>query len=287
MTGRISMKTVPVATVLLLPLFSLIARAAPAVPPDDEYVAWRCGDGSVMDDPQADDAAFLGDLDIVGADIAPAALRAVDDTFLYLRIRLDDDPAPGGVPNAGGVWGFEFDLDGNPTDYELLIVADATTANPIVAVYTNDTVTIPNSPADPADRPPAAMYPFDAAAGSLATSTTTGGTPDYFLDIVVPWEDLEPLGLHPDSVVSVWVASSSVSDALNGDFACNTGSGSDVVLDDSTSSDDRPDPDAGGDNDLPRLEGGGGFGCDAGGGGGVALMFVLALVLVARQRVRE
>jgi len=274
-----------VGLIALGALVPLVAQAAPPVPPDDEYVAWRCGDGSHMTDAQADDPDFLGDLDVVGGDTAPAALRAADEEFLYLRIRLDDDPAPGQVPNPGGVWGVAFDLDGNLADYEVLIVVDATRATPAVAVHTNATVTVPNSPLDPADAPPAMTYAFADAVASRATSTTTGGTPDYFIDIVMPWEDLEPLGLTPDSIVRVWVASSSVADALDGDFACHASGSGQVVLDDSASRNDPSDPD-GGSGDGPRLEGGGG--CAAAGGGGAVLAGLLLFALaLARSRDRS
>ncbi|MBX3160601.1 MAG: hypothetical protein KF773_31840 [Deltaproteobacteria bacterium] len=267
------MKTWMIALAALLPL---AAHAAPAPPPDDAYAAWRCGDGSLMADAQADDPDFLGDLDLVGTDTAPAALRAGDDDFLYLRIRLDADPAPGGVPNPGGVWGVAFDLDGDSTDYELLIVADATPASPVVTVRTNRTVTVPNSPLDPADAPPAATYTFRDAASARATSTTFGGTPDYFLDLAIPWADLEPLGLTPTSSVRVWVASSSLPDALDGDFACHAAGSGAVVLDTSAS--------RRGDGGGPRLEGGGG--CRATGGAGL-LAGLVAIALAARRRSRR
>src|SRR5205085_994137 len=126
--------------------------------------------GSIASDAQGDDGPnFLGDLDLVGETTATVASRAADDTYLYLRIRLDEDPAPGGVPNPGGAWGVAFDLDGHLRDYELLIMADARPGQPVVAVYTNNTVTQDNSPLDPADTPAVKSYAFAAAAASKAT----------------------------------------------------------------------------------------------------------------------
>jgi hypothetical protein len=265
----------------LCALVPLTAHAAPPVPPDDDYVAWRCADGSVMADAQGDDPDFLGDLDLVGNATAPVALRAADDDFLYLRFRLDDDPAPGQVPNPGGVWGIAFDLDNDLADYELLIVADATRANPAVAIHTNDTVTTPNSPLDPADTPAAATVAFADAASARATSTTNGGNPDYFLDLAIPWATLEPLGLHPDSTVRVWIASSSVPTALDGDFACHAAGSGQLVLDTSASRGDPSDPDATGSGDGPRLEGGGGCTTSSTGSLGAVL---LVLGLTRRRR---
>ena len=279
-------------TLIVVASLARVASAAPPVPPDDAYVPWRCGDGSIASDAQGDDPPdFLGDLDLVGETTATAASRASDDTYLYLRIRLDEDPAPGGVPNPGGAWGVEFDLDGNLRDYELLIMADARPAQPVVAVYTNDTVTQANSPADPADAPAVKTYAFAAAAGSKATSTTYGGTPDYFLDIVVPWADLEPLGLHPNTLTRVWVASSSQSDALDGDFMCHRPGDGTFTLDGDASrggtgdGHDGTGGGGGGGGGGPRLEGGGG--CSTSGAGATAWLALAGVLLLRRRPARS
>ena len=287
----------PTALVLAALAAPRVARAAPPqLPPDDAYVPWHCA-GAVMTDAQGDDPAFLGNLDVVGETTAPAALRAADDTYLYLRIRLDADPAPGGQP-AQASWGVELDLDGDPTTYELLVLAEGiTSSSGTVSVFTNKTVTKPDAPDDPADTPAALTYPFADHARSTATSTTNGGTPDYFLDLALPWSDLKPLGLARDTRTRVWVASSNLTDGLNGDFACFTGDGGNFKLDGGASDQTTSDPNqsggggggggSGGGNTGPRLEGGGG--CDAGGGGGLGGLapFALALALIARRRARR
>ena len=261
-----------------------LASAAPPVPADDAYVPWRCGDDSIASDAQGDvPPNFLGDLDLVGETTATVASRAADDTYLYLRIRLDADPAPGGALDPAAAWGVAFDLDGDVRNYELLIMADAQQAQPVVAVYTNHTVTQSNSPLDPADAPAAHSYMFANAASSKATSTTYGGTPDYFLDIIVPWADLEPLGLHPNTVTRVWIASSSQSDALDGDFMCHVPGDGTFVLDGDASRGGTGDGNSGnGGGDGPRLEGGGG--CNAGGAGASAWLALSCVVLLRRRR---
>ena len=174
-----------------------------------------------MTDGYRDQSGAIAERDIVGDTSAPAGSRAFDASFLYLRMRLDQDPAPGGAPRPFS-WGFEFDLDGNASTYELLIAVNGSSSQ--VAIYRNTVTTQPNDPADPADQPALAMYPFSTHGRSVvAAGSMNGGDNDYFIDMAVPWSDLTPLGLTPSTVIRVWAASSSSNTSLNGDFACHDG----------------------------------------------------------------
>src|SRR5215831_14733839 len=122
--------TISCALVLsLLPL----AASAQTFPPDSAYLPMRCRNG-VMTDPYRDVINAIDDLDTVGDGGAPAGLRAADDQFVYLRLRLDGDPrmANGLLPAA---WGFEFDTDGNLQTYEILVSASGLDNQ--VSVYRN------------------------------------------------------------------------------------------------------------------------------------------------------
>jgi len=257
------------------------ARAA-TFPGDASFVPLRCG-GDVMTDPLADDPAALAERDLVGDHNAPTGLRAADAQFLYLRIRVDQDPAPAGAVKRSA-WGMAFDLDGDRATYELLITADGLAGAGTVSVFTNHTTALANDPADPADTPAAATFAFANAARSAGAGTTFGANPDFFVDIAVPWATLTPLGLDRDTPVHVWVGSSSVADALDGDLACHDrGSGGKPALDATASTDTTGDPTRGGGTGTGelRLEGGGG--CRAGGPGS-ALGAALALLGVCRRR---
>lgn len=259
----------------------LAAHAQVVFPPDSAYRPLRCG-SAVMNDAYDDASAARDERDVVGDVDSPAGLRASDDTNLYLRMRLEEDPAPNGEVQAFS-WGMEFDLDDDPQDYELLVLVEgiAGTAG-TVNVFANTTTTTANEPSDPADQPPAQMYLFADNARTVDAGTDFGGNPDFFLDFAVPWSALVPLGLDRDTPTRVWVASSSLPNALNGDFACHDGASGAPTLT-GTASDpttgDPNDPGAGG--GTGRLEGGGG--CAAGGGplGGLA---VLALIGLVRRR---
>ncbi|HEU0031098.1 MAG TPA: thrombospondin type 3 repeat-containing protein [Kofleriaceae bacterium] len=285
---------------------ALAARAEAAVtfPGDASYIPLAC-EGTRMTDLYADEAGALMERDIVGDLGAPAGFRASDATNLYLRLRLDQDPAPGGAVRPFS-WGFEIDLDGNLTDYELLILVSGIGGAGMVSVFTNNTVTLPNDPNDPADQPAVMAFAFaDNGRSTIAGDSSFGGDDDFFLDFAIPWSVLAPLGLDHDTPIFVWAASSSTDNSLNGDFACHDGATGDPLLDaiasDGTVGDPTLDTDgdgftdaeevsAGSDpldpNSIPtvRLEGGGG--CTTSGGDSLAgaLLGIVALARCRRRR---
>jgi hypothetical protein len=260
------------------------AAHAATFPEDASYLPLHCGGGGLMTDPLADQPPALGDRDVVGDASAPAGLRAGDAQFLYLRLRVDRDPAPGGTVHPYA-WGMELDLDGNRSTYELLVVVDGIgLPNGTVSVLTNHTTTLPNDPADPADTPAAATFTYANAARTTGAGTTSGSDADFFVDIAVPWTALAPLGLDRDTRTYVWAGSSSVADALDGDLACHDGlTGGKARLDATASTQTTGDPTrdtgGGGDGSL-RLEGG--SGCQA--GGSLGLGAALALLGVRRRK---
>lgn len=87
------MKTPLAVLVLLVPA---VAHAQVAFPPETAWVPLRCDDVP-MNDGFQDEAGAFDERDLVGLTSAPTGMRASDDEHLFLRIRLDEDPAPGGV----------------------------------------------------------------------------------------------------------------------------------------------------------------------------------------------
>jgi len=273
--------------IIPLALCLLATPASAAFPPDSDYVPFTC-DRTPMGDRPADTAGAVASEDVVGDSGNPAGLRASDDQNLYLRLRVEGDPAPGGVLGASA-WGFAFDLDGDLTNYEVLVMIDNTAgAGGNVLVYRNTTITVANSPDDPADSPAAASFTFAANARTVvAGGSRFQGTDDFFIDFQVPWSSLVPLGLDKPTPVSVWAGSSTVPDALDLDLACHDDATGTATLDGSSSDDTTGDPAQDPDPPPPagdiELEGGGG--CSA--GGGACPWLVVGALLAACRRRRD
>jgi len=267
----------------------------------------------LMTDGYRDQSGAIDERDVVGTTDNPAGFRAVDAQFLYLRMRVDVSPVMGSGLRPFA-WGFELSTDGNAANYEILILVDG--AADVVRLYRNTATAILDSPADPADQPPVMTYPFSTNGQVIdAGPSLFAGGNDAFIDMAVPWSDLTPLGLTPTTPISVWAATSTNTDSLNGDFACNDGGGGTAIphLSPTASGPLTPDParspgpvggpagggggatDGGGGNVIggSGIEGGPGCNCDASGPAGPSLstgLFGLAALLLAgavRSRARK
>lgn len=194
-----------------------LTAQAQSFPGDSSWVPLRCAT-DVMTDAFRDESGALGERDLVGDTSAATGYRAADGQYLYLRIRVEQDPLPGGSPRPFA-WGLLLDLDGNLQNYEVLLLMNGIGGT--VGIYKNTVTTLSNDPTDPPDEPAVKTYALSSNARSLeATGSSYGGNTDYFLDIAIPWKDLEPVGLTPYTKVTAWAATSSSSTTLNGDFAC-------------------------------------------------------------------
>jgi hypothetical protein len=280
--------------------------SAQTFPADEEYAVLPCGE-LAMTDGYRDEAGAIDERDLVGESGDAAGYRAVDDEFLYLRLRLDRDAAPGGTLKPFA-WGVEIDTDGDPTDYEILGLVDGVSGN--ILLFRNTVITLQNDPTDPADTPAVATYPFSShGRSSTAGGSKFGDDTDYFLSFALPWSELEQLGLERNTPVVVWAASSSNANSLDGDFACHDGASGEPTLSgiasDGTVLDPEIDSDGDGVADADEIAGGsdprdpssyvilaGGGGCAVTGRTGIGgtaaglAMLALALALASRRRRR-
>jgi hypothetical protein len=295
------------AVVAALALAPWVLASAQQFPVDEAYQAWPCDTG-VMTDPFQDESGAIFERDLIGDVAAPTGLRAADPDFLYVRLRVDQDPAPGGNPRPFA-WGLLVDSDADPTTYEAMLVADGGTGT--VSVYRN-TTGIPGDARDPPDSEPASVASWSLRARSAtASGSAYGGSADYFVDAAFSWPELQAVGIGPTTPVRVWAATASndAASGMTGDFACRNGGAPTLgeawpgtALDpaqdsdgdgfsDATEVQDGTDPsDAGshppGPGDVPSLAGGGG--CQHGSSGLPALAAAAAVgVLATWRRVRR
>jgi hypothetical protein len=250
--------------VILVAGVALGGRAsAQTFPAPSAYVPFTCGGGPMIDAVN-DTPNAAGALDLVGTNVAPAGSHAADAQFLYLRMRLAATPAGGGGRIGPNGWGFEIDLDGDRSTYEVIISASGLGANDVVGVYRHPTAAVLDDPADPAMTPAAFTYMFTSNGRVTNAGTGVGGGTDAFLEIAVPWNDLANVGIAPATPVYVWAGSSTVANALDLDLACFGGAGghlSGIDVGRTT-----PDP-TGGAGGTGGTGGGGGAGGTGGTGG--------------------
>jgi hypothetical protein len=199
------------------------ARAqAPTFPAQSAWLALPCG-ALAMTDGRRDRPGFFDERDVVGSLDSPAGFWAWDPGFLYLRLRIDSDPAPGNSPKPYA-WGFAFSIDREVRNYEWLIVLNGVSR--AVEVYRNSASTRLDDPADPADKPPLLSYPMATHARlAVAPDSSFGGDPDYLVTLAVPWSALQAQGLTPGAPTMIWAGTSSIPNALDGDLACHHGGG--------------------------------------------------------------
>jgi hypothetical protein len=223
-------------------------RHALLTPPADEtFVPFYC-DGVPAWDPVGDEPGGSAHRDIVGETAHPALLRAMDDTYLYLRMRLDDDPvqAPSDLKSFG--WGYEIDADGALDTYEYLILVDGVGADTVTWQHNTVQETL-DDPSDEAEiilqtyTPPDDFWHVQDAGSSM------GGDPDFFLTVAVPLADLAAASIPTDEPVVLWAGTSNSVQALNVDFACHDNSTGEPHLSDTGPDPVYPDPDLDRDGD--------------------------------------
>ncbi|HEU5057246.1 MAG TPA: hypothetical protein VFU21_12005, partial [Kofleriaceae bacterium] len=197
-------------------------------PPESAFVPFRCG-GGLATDPVGDVAGAGQHRDAVGSAGRAAALRASDDTFLYLRLRLDDDPTQAAGDLRAFGWGFLIDGDGDTSTYELIGIAEGTGSDS-VSLWGN-TSAVPELASDPAEALLVDYAPaIDHWHAEQASGAGMGGNPDWLLTLGLAWDDLAAQGLSRTEPVAVWAGTSNSDRALNVDFACHGGTTGDPTL---------------------------------------------------------
>ena len=221
--------------------FSTSTHALLTPPADETFVPFYC-DGVPAWDPVGDEAGGTGHRDIVGETAHPALLRALDDTHLYLRMRLDDDPVQSPADLRPFGWGYEIDADGVMNTYEYLYLVDGVGSD-TVTWQENTVQELIDDPSDPAETILQTYTPAEDFWHVKEADSSMGGDPDFLLTVAIPLEDLEAASISIDEPVVLWAGTSNSVHSLNVDFACHDDSTGDPSLSDTGPDPIFPDPD--------------------------------------------
>jgi len=221
-----------------------VALPALAPPSDGSFIPFRCG-GVPAFDPQGD-ASGGDEIDIVGDTTHPAMYRASDANYLYLRMRVDGNPAsiPGDLNSKS--WAFLIDTDDVYTSFEYLIHGNG--VGDSVTWEQNDTQSPPNNPGDNSRTVLSTYTPGDDYwhAEVAADGSSFGGDADYFLTLAVRITDLQAAGLEVSDAVNVWAATSTNNSSFSVDLSCDNDGG---TLDGQETDEDPLDPQCAMDSD--------------------------------------
>lgn len=194
---------------VILSLSCDVASAQVPWPDDAQWIS-ILKDGLPLQDDIGD---AQGSRNVVSDPTHPVAYLYNDLTYLFFRIRLDDDPAGGGgkgfLEPFG--WGMELDTDLDLSDYEWLVMVDGLSKTENVSLQENSVQRKLGDPGDRTESTPFTYTPIESYARILPADTQFNGDPDYFLDWYIPYANLKSVsGLTDDSPIRVvWGSSSS------------------------------------------------------------------------------
>ena len=236
-----------VTALLLISGFGAVDAAAqvPVFPPDASYVAVP-GPGNTFFEP-ASDAGGGGERDIVGDAAAPPFFASTDcddllapgaaggcaaaDAFLYLRMRLNDDPCRN--RDAGGCielspfgWAFAFDNDGDFTGYEHVMNSNGVVQGDSVEWRQNTVVQTVDSPREEAEVLLVQFAPTTNYYEVTDTTSSFSADPDFFMSVALRCSDLAASGYSCAGPLRLWAGTSANGRTLATDLCYADGTGS-------------------------------------------------------------
>ncbi|MBN2061091.1 MAG: hypothetical protein JW882_11820 [Deltaproteobacteria bacterium] len=200
----------------ILALFVFLPWCVHAWPTTNQWIPVYKGGVFLQDD--LNDAS--GSRNIVSDPNNDAAFIFNDGTYIYFRMRLDEDPSGGGgqgLLQPYG-WGVMLDTNLNPGDYEWIIMADGIAKTEVIELWQNTAQGTLGSPSDKAE----ILYTSILLAGNYQVSvanTSFNGDPDYFLDWRFPWDTLKQAsGLTDSSPIRLFFGSSNNASNISADL---------------------------------------------------------------------
>lgn len=169
---------------------AVFARPAFAWPGDGQWRGIMRG-GALLQDPNGDAA---GSRNIVSDPTRAPLFLYNNGVNVFFRLRLDQNPA--GTGGQGMLqsfgWGVLLDTNGNPGDYEYMIMLDGISKDENIAFWRN---TIQGVLGDPSDRPEilVASYPLVTNGNYriVPADSAFNGDQDFFLDWLIPYAILK------------------------------------------------------------------------------------------------
>jgi uncharacterized repeat protein (TIGR01451 family) len=204
-------------TVFLVFLFMALPSVAMAWPTDSQWIP-VLKNGDPLRDDDLDASNWVNIVPDNGT--SPAAYFYNDGSYLYYRIRLDDDPrAPSGTGLRPFGWGFEIDTDQNPDDYEWLVMLNGGVGgSENISLRENTDKTGFGDPSDKAEYV-AAEYPLTGNYQVVAADTSTNGDQDYFIDFRLPYAVfLAATGITDNTLIRYFIGSSNSTNNLVADL---------------------------------------------------------------------
>lgn len=194
-------------------------------PDDADWRALYCG-GVPAFDPRADEPSATNERDVVGDAGHPAAFIFADAEYVYLRLRVDADPASGTDLRSFG-WAVELDIDAVPQTYEVIAMVDGIASPDEVVLSRNTQTQLPN---DPADRPEQTITTYPASTSTRAMlaegrfDSSFGGDADYFVDWAISLDDLAAEGVTAGTELALTLGTSSSAQSIDADVMCSDAS---------------------------------------------------------------
>jgi len=204
-------------------LFLFILLFSPSIvfawPTTDQWNPIYRG-GTILQDPSSD---ANGSRNVVSDATHAAAFTSNDGTYMYFRLRLDDDPTGTGgqllLQSFG--WGFEVDINQDAGDYEWLVMVDGIGTEGI-NLWQNTAQGTLGDPSDKAE----VLYGTLSLAGNHQVNvaeTSINGDQDYFLDFRFPYDTFKAAtGVTDNTPIRFFAGSSSSTNTLTekgADFA--------------------------------------------------------------------
>ncbi len=174
-------------------------------------------DGAYLQDDNTD---TQGSRNVVSGPGYSAAFMYNDGTYIYFRLRLDNDPS--GTGGQGFLepygWGVLIDTNLNYADYEWMFMVDGISKTEVIDLWHNTVQGTPGSPSDSAEIL-AYSIPVNGNYQVIPADTSFNGDADYFLDWRFPYDVFKQYtGLTDTSPMRMFFGTSNSSNSLSADL---------------------------------------------------------------------